>query len=96
MDETLWARRECVSAEVDGSLVLLDLETLVYHSLNGTAAAVWSLLEEPRRESSVVEDLCKLYRVEQEQCADSVHRLFQQFAASNLVTPVQAAAGTAV
>ncbi len=88
MNQELWVRRECVSAEVDGHLVLLDLETLVYHSLNQTAAAVWSFLETPRAESAVVQELCSRYRVAPEQCTASVQRLFQSLVSSNLIAQV--------
>ena len=32
----------------DGTGVLLHLETLLYYSLNGTAAAVWQLIEDKK------------------------------------------------
>ena len=92
MEERLWARKEFVSAEIDGSLVLLDLDTLVYHSLNATAAKVWTLLEEPRGKAALVDELCRTYRVGPEQCAASVGRLIDELAASNLIAPVETAA----
>ena len=93
MNQT-WERRDCVSAEVDGSLVLLDLETLAYHSLNSTAAAVWELLETPQSESGLVGSLCERYKVDAEQCAASVHVLLETLAQSKLVKLAYASAGT--
>ena len=87
MSEIVWKRRDCVSAEVEGSLVLLDLETLVYHSLNSTAAAVWQLLEAPQTQQALVASLCERYEVQPEHCAASVHRLLESFASSHLVSP---------
>ena len=92
MSETVWQRRDCVSAEVEGSLVLLDLETLVYHSLNSTASAVWGFLETPRAKHSLVEALCERYKVEPAHCDASVGRLLDALKASNLVKPVEASA----
>ena len=91
MSETIWQRRDCVSAEVEDALVLLDLETLVYHSLNSTASAVWELLETPRGKVTLVETLCERYRVEPAQCEASVSRLLDELQASHLVKPVDAA-----
>ena len=87
MTEQLWERRDCVSAQVDDALVLLDLETLEYHSLNATASAVWALLEQPRDEASLVAALCKQYDVSPEHCRESVHVLLQVLEAKKLVRP---------
>jgi hypothetical protein len=89
LSEKVWKRRDCVSAEVEGSLVLLDLETLAYHSLNATATAVWELLEQPAAEPKLVEALCARYDVAPEHCAASVAKLLQTFSASNLVTTME-------
>ena len=85
MTEVVWERRDCVSAQVEDALVLLDLETLVYHSLNGTASAVWELLSEPRDEAYLVQALCQRYNVEPERCRESVSRLMQKLAEGTLV-----------
>ena len=87
--ERIWQRRECVSAEVEGSLVLLDLETLAYHSLNRTAAVVWELLDVPKSSPELVEALCQRYDITPEKCDASVELLLREFTASNLVQPLQ-------
>jgi hypothetical protein len=87
LSEVIWERRECVSAEVEDSLVLLDLESLVYHSLNKTAAAVWECLAEPRAASSIVSRLCERFQVTPDHCRTSVDRLMQEFSTRKLVKP---------
>ena len=88
MHETIWQRRDCVSAQVEDSLVLLDLDTLVYHSLNSTAAAVWSLLETAQDEHALTNALCTQYEVEPDHCLQSVHHLIAQLAEKKLVAPM--------
>ena len=95
MSTATWERRECVSAEVEDSLVLLDLESLKYHSLNTTAAAVWEMLSEPRTEDSIVELLCQRYNVSHEQCRVSVDRLLDTLSASGLIMRSRTPAETA-
>ena len=85
MNQTVWKRKDCVSAEVEGALVLLDLETLHYHSLNPTATTVWQLLEQPATQPALVEALCERYDVTREHCAASVSRLIESLRASDLV-----------
>ena len=95
MSKAIWERRDCVSAEVDGSLVLLDLESLKYHSLNATAAAIWEILSEPRTEDRIVEILCERYNVSPEQCRISLDKLLETLAASELIMRRAAAPETA-
>ena len=86
LDDKIWSRRDCVSADVEGSLVLLDLEKLVYHSLNITASAVWQALETPSTVSSVSHALVERFQVDPDHCTTSVKRLLLQLEAQNLVT----------
>ena len=85
MSETAWKRCECVSAEVEDSTVLLNLETLVYQSLNKTASAIWSLLAEPRTTPELVDQLCQSYNVSPEQCRASVDRTLAALQDAKLV-----------
>ncbi len=89
MSQTVWQRRDCVSAEIEDSLVLLDLESLTYHSLNPTAAAIWNILESPQPAPAIVDALCKQYRVTPEVCTPSVDRLLAELTTNNLVKPTE-------
>jgi hypothetical protein len=87
MNQPVWKRRDCVSAQVDDALVLLDLETLRYHSLNLTAAAIWNLLETPMSTSAVAESLCERYEVAPERCAESVEKFLASLESRQLIQP---------
>lgn len=92
MNDTTWERRECVSAEVEQSLVLLDLDTLQYHSLNPTAGAIWELLAEPKSAAEIADALCGRYEVSPERCRESVDRMLQRFQEAGLISPHKAVA----
>jgi PqqD family protein of HPr-rel-A system len=83
--ETIWERKNCVSAELDDTLVLLDLESLAYHSLNKTAAATWEILAEPQTEDSIVEALCRRFDVTPERCRVSLLSLLHTLANKGLI-----------
>lgn len=87
MNEVVWERRDCVSAEVEDSVVLLDLDTLVYHSLNRTAAAVWDLLAEPATVSTIVGGMCSRFQIDAEHCRSSVERLLGELQRNKLIQP---------
>jgi hypothetical protein len=91
VSEAKWERRDCVSAEVEQSLVLLDLDTLLYHSLNQTASAIWEMLAEPRSATEIADGLCVRYRVSPDVCRASVDRTLQRFQEAGLAAPKAAA-----
>lgn len=96
MTDLIWERRDCVSAELEDSIVLLDLDSLVYHSLNSTAAAVWEILAEPHDTASIVASLCSRYQVDPQQCRASIDKLLGALEAKGLVaskSPAGAVAG---
>lgn len=95
MNDVIWERRDCVGAPVEDSLVLLDLDTLVYHSLNRTAADVWELLAEPKGVDSLVSSLCSRYAIAPGACRASVDRLLGELAAKGLVKPHEPQQATA-
>ncbi len=87
MNDVTWERRECVSAEVEQSLVLLDLDTLLYHSLNQTATSIWELLEKPSSAEQIVQSLCQRYEVTPERCRGSVDRTLDKLREAGLISP---------
>lgn len=89
-EETVWMRRDCVSADVDDTLVLLDLDTLVYHSLNRTASAIWNALEEPSTASAVAARLEQRFAVDPQHCRQSVAGLIALLQQKQLVSPIPA------
>lgn len=78
---------ECVATEVEGALVLLDLEGGMYFTLNGPAADVWNALETPSSESDLVGTLTAKYEVDSARCTESVSRLLKDLAEKGLAKP---------
>ena len=70
----------------DDTLVLLDLETGLYHSLNWTAGVVWLLLSRGRTVSQVVIELQELTKdVDREQVCQDVQELAERFKQMSLL-----------
>lgn len=55
-DTIITRSNDLLATEVDGEIVLMNLERGNYYGLVGTARHIWDLLEEPRR----LGDLCVL------------------------------------
>lgn len=94
MSELIWQKAaDCVGCEVEGALVLLDIESGTYFALNGPATDVYQSLDEPKTESSLVEALVRKYKVSPDECAKSVRRLLEDFSSKGLAKPVAGAGG---
>jgi hypothetical protein len=50
--------------EVDGELVMMNIETGAYASMNETGKTIWELLEEPKTIKSILNSLAEEYRVD--------------------------------
>lgn len=67
------ARSEAVvSTELDGSVVMMDVEEGRYYELNPVGARVWNLVESRPRVGGVYQALATEYEVPPERCRDEV------------------------
>lgn len=71
--------------ELDGEVVLLDLDTEQYFGLDDIGSAMWLLIEEHKNQDRVVEEICKAYDVDKAKATRDVENLLAQLADANLV-----------
>ncbi len=79
---------EVLFQEVNGEIVLLDLEAETYFGLNESGAMVWRLLQEERDVEQIIAHLLTEFDAEPETVAQDVHELLQQLADARLVSPL--------
>ena len=58
--------------EVDGELVMMNIETGAYASLNETGKSIWTLLDAPKSLAEVVSSLVEEYEIDQATCEKEV------------------------
>lgn len=63
---------EHVSAPLEESLVMMDIDAGKYYLLDDVAAFVWTRLAEPTPVADLLADLCGRYDVTPERCAADV------------------------
>ncbi len=89
MSDPCWQRTpDCVSATVDGDLVVLLLETGEYTTLNATATSIWDLIAEPRRAEDIASVLSSKYKTTADACAPAVRACLDTLEAKGLVSRV--------
>lgn len=77
-----------VSSELgDGGdeVVILDLNSGVYHGLSAVAARAWSLIQQPTTVAKVREQLLLEYEVDPKRCESDLLRFFRELEASGLI-----------
>lgn len=88
MTAQVWQRDEnWVGSEIDDSFVMVNIDTGKYVALNLTANAVWSALEQPRTQDEIEAELTRNYKVEPDQCRESVGKLLDRMRELQLAAP---------
>lgn len=76
---------QLVATEMDGELVMMDLQKGQYYGLNRIGSRIWTLLEEPRTVESLCEKLQQEFAVEPTQCQTEVVIFGEQMLEQGLI-----------
>ena len=63
---------ELLASELDGELVMMDVESGKYYGLNGMGSVIWNMIDDPKSVSEICLQLEKEYDVEKETCEQEV------------------------
>lgn len=67
-----------LSNEIDGEIVMMNIETGAYVSLNPTGKSIWDQLIEPKSIDLIIDALTKEYDVSKEICESDVKPFIQK------------------
>ncbi|HEY5491890.1 MAG TPA: PqqD family protein [Gemmatimonadaceae bacterium] len=88
LDTTVVASRDQVAANLAEEVIILGMRDGVYYGVDGVAARVWALVQQPARLGDVVHTLLQEYEVAAESCEAEVIAFVAELEASGLVTRV--------
>jgi hypothetical protein len=75
----IWQRDDnWVGSLIEDSLVMVNIDTGKYVTLNSSANAVWQALEQPRSQADIVSSLVDNFDVDEATCSQSVTRVLEQ------------------
>ncbi len=72
MDIVLAKGENYIANEIDGEVVMMNIETGLYVSLNNTGKSIWNILDEPTSIENIIEYLINKYTITKEQCITDV------------------------
>lgn len=79
MSGQIWQRDEnWVGSLIEDSLVMVNIDTGKYVTLNSSANAVWQALEQPRTQGDIVNELVGAFDVDEATCSRSVTGVLEQ------------------
>ena len=77
---------EAVSAEVDGTAVMMSVNSGKYFGLDEIATKIWDLLEEPKDVNTICNELLNEYEIDEESCRKDVDNFLTQLLEEKLIT----------
>lgn len=78
LSETFRINADAIAQEVGGELIVLDMATERYLSVDQVGRRIWGLLEEGRTLSNVVDELTSLYSVDRARIEHDVAEFVQR------------------
>ena len=92
---TVVVAKDNVWCDMVGEAVILNIKSGIYYGLNPLGAKVWSLVQEPRTVSSVLDSLLEAYDVTPERCEGDLFALLEDLVSRDLIeiTPASNGAG---
>lgn len=74
-----------LTSEIDNEIVLLNMETETYYSMDAVGTRIWQLLAQPHQVSQLCEQLQLEFGVDQATCERDVLEFVQRLANAQLV-----------
>ena len=84
-ESRILAAKNQVSCEVDGEVVILDMQDGTYFGLNAVGASVWKLLTRPCTLPQLREAIAAEYDVEPSRCDADIDTLLQHLLEHKLI-----------
>lgn len=72
VNTTISHRKDIDTTDLNGDLVMMDLEEGRYFSLNSVGSRIWQLIEEPIKVNKVIDALLEEYEINRSQCEENV------------------------
>lgn len=77
--------QELLTSEVDGEVVMMNIESGKYYGINSVGAEIWRLLENPVSVSNICGELVKTFEIDNPTCETEVLTFLGSLEAENLL-----------
>ena len=86
LDSVITKQVELLSSEIDGEVVMMNIETGKYIGMNAVGSEIWKMIEaEPISIQSICTNLTQLFNVEKKVCEQEALAFCSQLLKENLI-----------
>lgn len=85
MQKVLVRKADIFAADMDGSTVMMNMETGMYYNLGEVGSRIWELLEQPIRVADLIEALTGEFDVSFDRCAKDTIPFLQRLLENKLI-----------
>ena len=78
-------RNDIDTTDLNGEIVMMDLEKGRYFSLNGVGSRIWEIIEEPIGINKIVDCLLEEYDVSRNECEENVLEFLGKLDDANII-----------
>mgnify|MGYP000628421697 FL=1 len=79
-------RNDIDTTDLNGEIVMMDLEKGRYFSLNGVGSRIWEIIEEPIGINKIVDSLLEEYDVSRNECEENVLEFLGKLDDANIIS----------
>ena len=88
MKEKYIQNKKIIQSKIGEEVVMMDMDSGFYFSLNSVASTIWSKLENQITLAALVEELINLYVVERTVCERDTQELLEELLEKNIIRVV--------
>ncbi len=85
LDNIITRKDEVAAANMDGEIVMMNIETGNYYNLGKTGSIIWNMLESPISVETLIHGLMEKYNVTQQQCEVEVLSYLNELRGEGLI-----------
>lgn len=79
-------RSDIDTTDLNGEIVMMDLEKGRYFSLNGVGSRIWEIIDEPIEINKIVDSLLEEYDVNRNECEENVLEFLDKLNNANIIS----------
>ena len=79
-------RNDIDTTDLNGEIVMMDLEKGRYFSLNGVGSRIWEIIESPIEINKIVDCLLEEYDVNRNECEENVLEFLDKLDDANIIS----------
>ena len=72
LDNTITQKKGLDATDMDGEIVMMDIDRGKYYSFNEVGSRIWNIIEKPLMVKEIVPILLNEFEVDEKTCEDSV------------------------